>query len=145
LLAPGGLPEGLLPLAYREQAESAKAAGDAAGAAGWLGRAAALTGDPADRYTAAGAAQAAGDTSTFAALLRAVVAESPSSRYAPIAIADLRDAGFAVDPAQEGLVAYRRGAYAEAQRLLERVVAEPAAGTTTASLAFATYYLAAAY
>jgi len=145
LLAPGGLPEGLLPLAYLEQAEFAKEKGDLARGADWRARAAALTGDPADRYVAAGAAQAAGDTSAFAALLRAIVADSPSSKYAPIAIADLRDAGFAVDPAQEGLVAYRRGAYAEAQRLLERAVAEPAPGTPAASLAFTTYYLGAAY
>jgi soluble lytic murein transglycosylase len=70
------------------------------------------------------------------------MATAPLSREATFAIADLEAAGFDVDPGQAGFILYRRGAYAEAARVLGAAVEAP--GIEPAERTFRAYYLAAA-
>lgn len=127
----------------RERARLARELGDDAGLARWLDALVAAGGGAEARYERAGVAKRRGETAAFAANLLAIVSEEPGSRFASLAIADLRDAGVAIDPGQEGLVYYRRGAYAEAKKVLEPALRE--AGLSGVQLAFRAYYLAAAY
>lgn len=129
--------------AYRDRADAAAAAGDTAAVVTWLTRLVGIQPNPENRYALATAAKRRGDGDTFAAQLRAVMSESPSSPFASRAIADLTDAGYAVDPGREGFVYYRRGAYTDARRVL--AVAAVAPGLSAADRAFRSYYLAAAY
>ncbi|MCO5201405.1 MAG: transglycosylase SLT domain-containing protein [Chloroflexi bacterium] len=103
----------------------------------------AATGDAQARYDRASLAAEYGETAAFSANLLAIIADSPISRFATLAIADLRDAGVAIDPGQEGLVYYRRGAYQEAKRVLLPALEDPA--VTPAQVTLRAYYLAAAY
>ncbi len=129
--------------AYQDRANAAAAAGDTAAAAGWLTKLVALKPDPSIRYDLANAALKRGDPATYATQLRAILNESPDSPFAPRALADLKDAGYEVDPGREGYIDYRQGAYAEARRVLTAAVAIP--GIATADLAYRSFYLAAAY
>lgn len=143
LLGTDSPPSALAELAYQEQAVMAKEAGDTAGALAWLTKLAAATSSPTVRYQAANLARDLGDNVTFAAQLRAIITSSPGSKEAVLAVADLRNAGYEVDPGQAGLVYYRRGAYAEARAELLKAINE--AGLAPLELAFRLYYLAAAF
>jgi soluble lytic murein transglycosylase len=127
----------------RERVRLARESGADAGLAGRLDALIAATGDAGARYERATLAAESGQAATFSANLLAIVADSPTSRFATLAIADLRDAGVAIDPGQEGLVYYRRGAHQEARRVLLPSLEDPSA--TATQLAFRAYYLAAAY
>lgn len=138
-----GLSDALAAAVYRARADEAKTAGDAAARSSWLARLVAVTRAPADRYELATVAATLGAAATYADQLRAIVVESPGSMYAPLAAAELRAGGYALDAGLEGLVYYRRGAYAEAKRVLTAALAE--SGLSAADLTFRAYYLAAAF
>ncbi|MCX7617965.1 lytic transglycosylase domain-containing protein [Tepidiforma sp.] len=120
----------------------ARDAGDDAALARWLDARVALDGSPAARYERALVARRLDDAAGFERGLRELMAAAPLSREATLAIADLEAAGFAVDPGQAGFILYRRGAYAEAVRLLSGAAEEPGIGA--AERTFRAYYLAAA-
>ncbi len=128
---------------YHQRAGAARATGDKAELARWLDAAIALDGLATDRYERAQLARVAGDWDTFAAQLRAIVSSGNTSSQAVQAIGDLKDEGYAVDPGQEGFIYYRRGAYAEARRVL--LPAIDATGISITEHTFRLYYLAAAY
>ncbi|MCY3506250.1 MAG: transglycosylase SLT domain-containing protein [Chloroflexi bacterium] len=143
LLATPGLGEQLRLPILRQRAAIARVEGDLEGRRRWLGELAALTGDPEVRHELAAVGFLLGDLDLFEAQLRAIIAETPWTEEALFAVRDLRQAGYAVDPGQEGFVYYRHGAFAQA-----RAVLLPAAEDTAASaeeLAYRTYFLAAAY
>lgn len=127
----------------RERLRLARESGDDAELALRLDALIAATGDAQARYDRATLAAEYGETATFSANLLAIIADSPASPFAPLAIADLRDAGVPIDPGQEGLVYYRRGAYTEAKRVLLPALDDPLA--TPAQVTLRAYYLAAAY
>lgn len=129
--------------AYQDRANAASAAGDAAGVIQWLTKLVALTPNPSIRYDLANTAKKQGDTDTYATQLRAILSESPDSPFASRALADLKDAGYAVDPGREGYIDYRQQAYAEARKVLTAAVAVP--GISAGDLAYRSFYLAAAY
>ncbi len=127
----------------RERVRLASEAGDDGELALRLDALIAATGDAQARYDRATLAAEYGEPATFSANLLAIIADSPASRFATLAIADLRDAGVPIDPGQEGLVYYRRGAYQEAKRVLLPALEDPAA--TRAQITLRAYYLAAAH
>lgn len=127
----------------RERASAARSAGDEASLAKWLGRVVELSGDASARYELASVAKRLGDEATFISQLRAIVNGASGSKSAYPALEALKAAGKSVDAGQEGLVQYRRGAYAEAQEVLEAAVKEP--GLSAEALAFREFYLGAAY
>ena len=127
----------------RERVRLARESGDDGELAKRLDALIAATGDAGARYDRATLAARFGETAAFSANLLAIVADAPTSRFATLAIADLRDAGIAIDPGQEGLVYYRRGAYQEAKRVLLPALDDPSA--TPAQVTLRAYYLAAAY
>ncbi len=127
----------------RERVRLARESGDDSQLALRLDALVAATGDPEARYERASLAAEYGETAAFTANLLAIVADSPASRFATLAIADLRDAGVPIDPGQEGLVYYRRGAYQEAKRVLLPSLED--ASATPAKVTLRAYYLAAAY
>lgn len=143
LLGSPGLTDTLRAAVLRERVRVAREAGDDALLARQLDALIAATGDPAARYERATVAARQGEEGVYGSQLLAIVRESPSSRYASLAIADLRDAGVAIDPGDEGLVYYRRGAYQEAKRVLLPAIEDRAA--SPGQIAFRAYYLAAAY
>jgi|GEM_PF-6364669 len=98
--------------------------------------------DPEARFERAELAEAAGDMSTFAAQLRAIVAGNAGSRFAGLAIDRLEAAGYEVDPGLAGLSHYRRGQYARAKEVLLPAVAS---APTPNDLALRAYFLAASY
>ncbi|GIW19052.1 MAG: lytic transglycosylase [Tepidiforma sp.] len=120
----------------------AREAGDDAALARWLEARVALDGSPAARYERAQLARRLGDAAGFERGLRELIAAAPLSRETTRAIADLEAAGLPVDPGQAGFILYRRGAYAEAARVLSGAAAEPGIGA--AERTFRAYYLAAA-
>ena len=128
---------------YRRRAELAAASGDGAAELHWRTRLVALDPAPQSRYELAHAAARLGDGGTFAQQLRTIIAESPGSRYALLAIADLRAAGVPVDPGDEGYVYYRHRAYANARDVLSASLADQ--GLTPEERQFRLYYLAASY
>lgn len=101
------------------------------------------SGEPAARMELSEVAGRLGDSAQMVAQLQAIVAQSPASVYADIAIGRLQSAGIAVDPGQQGLVYYRHGAYAKAESVLLDAVSEP--GISAEQLAFRAFYLGAAY
>jgi soluble lytic murein transglycosylase len=143
LLGGPGVTDTLRGAVLRERVRVAREAGDDSVLARQLDSLIAATGDAAARYERATVAARQGEEGVFGSQLLAIVRESPSSRYATLAIADLRDAGVAIDPGDEGLVYYRRGAYQEAKRVLLPATGDPAA--SPGQIAFRAYYLAAAY
>ncbi len=128
---------------YRSRAELAAARGDASDELHWRTRLVALQPAPQYRYELAHAASRLGDERTFAEQLQTIVEEHPGSRYALLAIADLRAAGIPVDPGHEGYVYYRHRAYANARDVLSASLAEP--GLAPEEREFRLYYLAASY
>ncbi len=143
LASTGGVPTALRVSVLEERAALARTAGNTTLLANLLTQLVQLKTDPAVRYELAGIARTRGDGTAAAAVqLTAIILESPASKYATLAIADLHDAGVAVDRGQEGYVYYRRGAYAEARRVLSAAIEEP--GISASTLAFRLYYLAAA-
>lgn len=109
LLAAGKATATLQAEVLRERARLAREAGDDVALGRWLDALAGLTSDPAARYERAAVARRRGDEGLFASSLLRIIVDSPGSRYASLAIADLREAGRAIDPGDEGLVYYRRG------------------------------------
>lgn len=143
LLATPGLGEQLRLPILRQRAAIARVEGDLEGRRRWLGELAALTGDPEVRHELAAVGFLLGDLDLFEAQLRAIIAESPWTEEALFAVRDLRQAGYAVDPGQEGFVYYRHAALAQARAVLLPAVQDPAASAE--ELAYRTYFLAAAY
>ena len=143
LLATPGLGEQLRLPILRQRASIARVQGDLEGRRRWLGELAALTRDPEVRHELAAVGFLLGDLDLFEAQLRAIIAESPATEEALSSIRDLRQAGYEVDPGDEGFVYYRHRAYPEARAVLEPAVQDPAA--SGAALAYRTYFLAAAY
>ena len=133
----------LRAVVLRERVRLAREAGDQGDLAERLDALIAASGDPEARYERATLAREQGETGLFSSLLLAIVRDSPSSRFASLAIADLRDAGVAIDPGDEGLVYYRRGAYQEAKRVLLPAIDDPVA--SPGQITVRAYYLAAAY
>jgi len=128
---------------YRARIIDARAQGDGNATALWIGELARVAADPEDRYTLARLALDTGDRATFEAQLVAIVQQDAGSLYAPMAIADLEEAGFTADPGDAGYVAYRHRRYRQARELLATSLAD---GSLTASQrAWRTYYLAASY
>jgi len=117
-------------------------AGDLAALARWLDARIALDGSPAARFERAELARRLGDLDRFELELRALLAAAPLSREATLALGALAAAGYSVDPGQAGFILYRRGAYAEAVRVLRAGVDEPGIGAATRT--YRAYYLAAA-
>ena len=120
----------------------ARDAGDLPALARWLDARIALDGSPAARLERAEVARRLGDPAGFERELRALLAASPLAREATRALGALQEAGYAVDPGQAGFILYRRGAYAEAARVLRAGVDEP--GIDAAVLTYRAYYLGAA-
>lgn len=143
LLATPGLGEQLRLPILRQRAAIARVEGDLEGRRRWLGELAALTGDPEVRHELAAVGFLLGDLDLFEAKLRAIIAETPWTEEALFAVRDLRQAGYAVDPGQEGFVFYRHGAFPQARAVLLPAVQDPAASAE--ELAYRTYFLAAAY
>ncbi len=143
LLATPGLGEQLRLPILRQRAAIARVEGDLEGRRRWLSRLAALTGDPEVRHELAAVGFLLGDLDLFEAQLRAIIAESPWTEEALFSVRDLRQAGYEVDPGQEGFVYYRHRAFAEARAVFQVAVQDPAA--SAADLAYRTYFLAAAY
>lgn len=143
LLALPDLGEALRLAILRQRADLARETGDLEGWRRWLGQLAARTGEAAALHELASAAFLLGDLALFEEQLRAVMERWPGSEEALQAIADLRDAGFAVDAGAEGYVYYRHRAYAEARAALAAGLAEP--DLPDGERAFRAYFLAAAY
>lgn len=141
VLALPGIDSSLQVAVYTARASAARTAGDSASLELWLGKLIAVNGDPALRFELAGLYQADGNSAGYAAQLRAIVANNPSSAQALPALTALHTAGLDVDPGDEGLVDYRQGRYADARTILTAAIAEP--GISAADLAYRTYYLAA--
>ncbi|WP_322818939.1 transglycosylase SLT domain-containing protein [Tepidiforma sp.] len=120
----------------------ARDGGDVAALGRWLDARIALDGAPPARLERALVARQAGDLATFERQLRELMAAAPLSREATLAIAELEAAGLGVDPGQAGFILYRRGADAEAVRILSGAVDEP--GLAPEERTFRAYYLAAA-
>jgi soluble lytic murein transglycosylase len=129
--------------AKRGRLEAARDTGDQAIVFQRLQELLAIASEPGLRYELAEMARSAGDMSLYGTSLQAIVADSPASRYAVLAIADLRAAGYAVDAGRAGLAYYRQRAYPEAKATLLDGVAEP--GIAAGDLAFRLFYLAATY
>ncbi|MGE5596725.1 MAG: transglycosylase SLT domain-containing protein [Hyphomicrobiales bacterium] len=145
LLANPNAPLKLRTMAYREQAEMARRAGDAASQVRWLSELVTATGDSGARMDLAHLARDAGDNATFAAQLQAIVENAPASEVALQAIGELHAANIAVDPGDEGLAYYRHGQYEDAQRVLEAATSGDTSAVPPDELAFETFYLAASY
>ena len=143
LLATPGLGEQLRLPILRQRAAIARVEGDLEGRQRWLGELAALTRDPEVRHELAAVGFLLGDLDLFEAQLRAIIVESPWTEEALFSVRDLRQAGYEVDPGEEGFVYYRHGAYAQARAVLLPAVQDPAASAE--QLAWRTYFLAAAY
>ena len=143
LLATPGLGEQLRIPILRQRAAIARVEGDLEGRRRWLGELVALTADPEVRHELAAVGFLLGDLDLFEAQLRAIIAESPWTEEALFSVRDLRQAGYEVDPGQEGFVYYRHRAFAQARAVLLPAVQDPAASAE--QLAWRTYFLAAAY
>ena len=140
----GTLPADVRIAAFRAQANIARDRGDGTRYLDALHSLAPLSGDPGDLFELAAAARAQGDRLTAVVNLRAVVGESPGSRFALQALPLLEALGSPVSLAQQGYVYYRHGRLVEAQGLLEAAFGalDGAAGPDAA---FATFYLGAVY
>ena len=143
LLALPGIDSSLQLTVYKARASAARAAGDTAELETWLAKIVAANGDPGVRYELANLYRTDGNDAGFAAELRAIVSNSPSSAQALPALAELHAAGVAVDPGDEGLVDYRQGHLADAETVLTKAIAEP--GISNSDLAYRMFFLAAAY
>ena len=143
LLANGALSTALRARVLRERSEAARQAGDLADLGRWLDERISTGVDTAAMYERAQLALASGDGERSISLLRSIISGHSGSREAVLSVGELQARGVAVDSGQEGLVYYRRGAYAEAQRALLRAVDEP--GLSREAMTFRQYYLAASY
>ncbi len=127
----------------QQRLELAIAAEDLEGQRRWLGELVAVTGSPMLRQALAAVGFLLGDVALFEQQLRAIIVESPWSEEAVSAVQDLRTAGFAVDPGDEGFVLYRQRLYAQARAVLGPASEDPT--LTGEALAYRTYFLAASY
>ena len=143
LLATPGLGEQLRLPILRQRAGLARVAGDLDARRRWLGELAALTHDPEVRHELAAVGFLLGDLDLFEAQLRAIISESPSTEEALQSVQDLRNAGYEVDPGDEGYVYYRHRAFPEARAVLEPGLADP--DLTGEERVYRTYFLAASY
>lgn len=128
---------------YRARIALAKEAEDTEALAAALDGLIAVTGDAEARFERAAIAREAAAWNVFESQLKAIIDNTPASSYAVRAIAELRDAGVAIDPGAEGLVYYRQDAYAEAKRVLTPSLDDPSA--TAAQITFRAYYLGASH
>lgn len=128
---------------YRAQAGLARAQGDDFRLRQALNALVAASGDPGGRIELSEVSGRLGDSAGMVAQLQAIVAESPASVYAGIALERLQTGGYPVDAGQVGLVYYRHGSYAKAATVLRDAVSEP--GITPQQLAFRAFYLGATY
>lgn len=100
------------------------------------------THSPSAYFESAEVAQRQGDLALFARQLRYLVLQVPSSHFAYLALADLADAGLAVDAGAAGLIYYRKGLYSQARAVLLPSLEQ---APTAADLAFRAFYLAASF
>ncbi len=128
---------------YRARIALAEDAEDMDALAAALDGLIAVTGDAEARFERAAIAREAEAWNVFEAQLKAIIENTPASTFAVLAIAELRDAGIAIDPGAEGLVYYRRDAYSDAKRVLTPSLDDPTA--TAVQLTFRAYYLAASH
>lgn len=128
---------------YRARIALAEEADDTDALAAALDGLIAVTGDPEARFERAAIAREAEAWNVFEAQLTAIIEDTPSSSFAVLAIAELREAEIAIDPGTEGLVYYRHDAYADAKRVLTPALDDPAA--TPSQVTFRAYYLGASY
>ena len=128
---------------YRAQAGLARAQGDDVRLRQALTALVAATGEPGARIELSEVSGRLGDSVGMLGQLRAIVAQSPASVYAGIALERLQAGPYAVDAGQAGLVYYRHGSYARAAAVLREAVAEP--GISAEQLAFRGFYLGATY
>jgi soluble lytic murein transglycosylase len=135
-------PDDVRGIALRARANIARDRADTAAHLAALRELTAFTGDAADRFELARLSAARGDDATAATNYRAIVYNTPASRFAPAAVEALDELGEPADPGQVGYVYYRHRALAEAERVLAPLVASYE-GATGPAAAFATYYLAA--
>ena len=142
IAADAGLAAAVRVQALEGLAGLAREAGDLPALARWLDARIALDGSPAARFERAEVARRLGDLAGFERELRALLAASPLAREATRALGALQEDGYAVDPGLAGFILYRRGAYAEAARVLRAGVDEP--GIDAAARTYRAYYLAAA-
>ncbi len=142
LLADRTVGPALKTLIRRTEVVKQRQSGDVAGLKGALDRLIADTRDPAARFERAGIALVAGEVDIAGDQLRAVVAESPGSTYAQLAIAQIMSSGYYIDPGVAGLSYYRQGAYSKAIDVLLPAVET---AETAGDVAFRAYYLAANY
>ncbi len=143
LLATPGLGEQLRLPILRQRAAIARVEDDLEGRRRWLGELVALTGDPEVRHELAAVGFLLGDLDLFEAQLRAIIAESPGTDEALFSVRDLRQAGYEVDPGDEGYVYYRHRAFVQARTVLLQAVQDPLASGE--DLAYRTYFFAASY
>ena len=143
LLATPGLGEQLRLPILRQRASIARVQDDLEGRRRWLGQLAALTGDPEVRHELAAVGFLLGDLDLFEAQLRAIIAESPWTEEALFSVRDLRQAGYEVDPGDEGYVYYRHRAFTQARTVLLQAVQDPL--ISGEALAYRTYFFAASY
>ena len=143
LLARDGISAELRAAVLATRAGIARENGDSTDLAQWLAARVALTGAPGDRLELAEVARRLGDEATFVAQLQRIVFDAPATPEALVAVGLLEEAAVAIDAGQVGYVYYRHREYATARSVLFRAVEEP--GLAAGTLAFRTYYLAAAH
>lgn len=127
--------------AYAGLADAARKRGDLDGVIAALSKLVLLAPTPAGRYELGASAISKGDIATGVGQLRAVIEDNPESRFALLAITDLRNAGVDVDPGAEGLVYYRGGLYARAKLVLSVAKDDPSISAQVR--AFRGFYYAA--
>jgi soluble lytic murein transglycosylase len=135
-------PDDVRRVALRARADIAKERADADASLAAVRELAAFTGDAGDRFELARLSAQVGDGATATANYRAIVYNTPTSRFAPAAVKALDELGQPADPGQVGYVYYRHRALSEAERVLGPLV-DGYAGQAGPEAAFATYYLAA--
>ncbi len=104
--------------AYRGLAAAARVRDDEGALSAALSKLVRLGPTPAERYELATIFLAARQLGLASEQLAAIVLQSPESRFALFALADLPKAGAMVDVGAEGLVYYRRGLYGQAKAIL---------------------------
>lgn len=128
---------------YRAQAAAARGNDDDLALRVALTALVGATGEPGARIELSEVAGRSGDYGMMVAQQQAIVAQSPASVYATIALQRLKDEGHFVDAGQEGLVHYRRGAYTQAIDVLTAGLS--AEGLSAGDRAFRAFYLGASY
>lgn len=142
LLGDVSTPSAIRATIFSERASAAAAAGDRPGQLQWLQRYVNETGRPDARYQLGILAGDLGDMETFAAELRAVIANNPGTVSSILAIEKLNEFGVGYNLGEAGFAFYRAGRNEQARDTLLLAIAEDVSPT---ALTFRHYYLAAAY